>query len=89
MISTLEKVRKLASYFAINNAQVDPVVDVTINKLLAREYNRILELNTRLTDQVSEFENRYQLKSDDFYRRYEAGELGVWTKTSICGNYHS
>ena len=76
MISTLEKVRQLEKYLAINNSAIDPVFEATINKLLTREYDRMIELRTRLSNELSEFEERYVLQSDDFYQRYEAGELG-------------
>jgi hypothetical protein len=75
MMTTLEKVRRLEEYLAGNTA-IDPVVETTINKLLNREQNRLLELKNRLTHQLLEFEAHYSLKSPDFYRRYEAGDLG-------------
>ncbi len=76
MISTLEKVKQLEKYLAINNSAVDPVVETTINKLFVREYDRMVELKTRLARELSQFEKRYDLQSDHFYQRYEAGELG-------------
>jgi len=78
-MTALEKVRRLEKYISINNSVVDSIVETTINKLLARELNRILELKIRLTDDISEFEKRYSLKSEEFYRRYESGELGDLT----------
>ena len=76
MITTLEKVKQLEKYLAINNSTVDPVIETTINKLLGREYERMVELKTRLTGELAQFEKRYDLQSDHFYQRYEAGELG-------------
>ncbi len=76
MMTTLEKVRRLEEYLAVTNSAVDPVIETTINKLLTREFNRMVELETHLANELLEFEERYTLKSDDFYRRYEAGELG-------------
>ena len=76
MATTWEKVRRLEEYLALSDSGVDPVVETTINKLLARESSRMVELKTRLTNDLLEFEERYALRSDDFYRRYEAGELG-------------
>ncbi|MBF0242636.1 MAG: hypothetical protein HQK64_09205 [Desulfamplus sp.] len=78
-MTTLEKVRRLEEYIAINNSVVDSVVEITINKLLARELERVSELKLRLTNDISEFENQYSLKSDDFYTQYEAGKLGDLT----------
>ena len=76
MITTLEKVKKLEKYLAINDSAIDPVVETTINKLLVREYDRMVELKARLASELSLFEKRYALPSDNFYQRYEAGELG-------------
>jgi len=76
MITTLEKVRRLEQYIAADSSTVDPVLDMTIDKLLSRELTRMLELKARLTNQMVEFEDDYSLKSTDFYRRYENGEMG-------------
>ena len=76
MISTLEKVRQLEKYLAINNSSADPVLEATINKLFIREYDRMVELKARLAKELSQFEKRYALQSDNFYQRFEAGELG-------------
>jgi len=76
MLSTLEKVKKLETYLAVGNSTVDPVLDMTINKLLSREVNRLIELKARLSTEIVEFEKRYNIKTDTFLQRYEAGELG-------------
>ncbi|MBN2088662.1 hypothetical protein JW964_03570 [candidate division KSB1 bacterium] len=70
MISTLEKVRQLEKYLTINNSAIDPLLETTINKLLFREFDRMIELKMRLTNELSRFENQYNLQSDDFYQRY-------------------
>ena len=41
MLSTVEKVKRLEGYLAISNITVDPVIELTINKLLMREYERV------------------------------------------------
>jgi hypothetical protein len=51
------------------------VLDTTIDKLLTREYTRILELKTRLLEQCARFEESYALKSADFYERYQQGQM--------------
>lgn len=76
VMTTLEKVRRLEQYIAVDNSAVDPVLDMTIDKLLAREIERMRELKARLADQLVEFEERYGLESADFYTRYENGEMG-------------
>lgn len=70
------KIRCLENYVAINNSGVDSVVEVTINKLLAREYVRMSEVKSRLIRDITEFGEQYHLDSEDFYRRYEAGDAG-------------
>jgi hypothetical protein len=75
-MTTLEKIKCLEEYVAINNSVVDSVIEITINKLLAREFERVSELKARLINDISEFEKQYVLKSDDFYEKYEKGALG-------------
>ncbi|MBF0412675.1 MAG: hypothetical protein HQK70_08185 [Desulfamplus sp.] len=74
-MTTLEKIKCLEEYVAINNSVVDSVIEITINKLLAREFERVSELKARLINDISEFEKQYVLKSDDFYQKYEKGML--------------
>ncbi|MBI1925833.1 hypothetical protein HYR99_16485 [Candidatus Poribacteria bacterium] len=76
MMTTLEKVRRLEHYIAVDSSAVDPVLEIIIDKLLAREIARMRELKARLADQLATFEKRYALKSADFYARFENGELG-------------
>ncbi|OQY50129.1 MAG: hypothetical protein DRR08_13250 [Candidatus Parabeggiatoa sp. nov. 2] len=76
MMTTLEKVKRLEQYIIFNNSTVDPVLDMSINKLLVREYARMNELKTRLLNQVMKFEQAYSLASSEFYTRYEKGEMG-------------
>jgi hypothetical protein len=76
MVTTLEKVRRLEQYLAVDNSTVDPVMDTTIDKLLIRERDRILELKERLLRQCKQFEEDYSLDSTEFYTRYEEGKMG-------------
>lgn len=76
MISTLEKFRLLEQYIATDTSEIDPVLDLAIDKLITRERKRILDLCARLTEQLKEFEQKYALGSSDFYKRYESGEMG-------------
>jgi hypothetical protein len=76
MMTTLEKVRRLEQYIAVSSSVVDPVLDISIDKILAREIERARKLQARLVKQLAEFEERYGFKSADFYARYESGEMG-------------
>jgi hypothetical protein len=63
MMTTLEKVKRLEQYIIFNNSTVDPVLDMSIKKLLVREYTRMNELKTRLLyskrEQIGLFENPF------------------------------
>ncbi len=76
MMTTLEKIKRLEQYIAVNSSIVDPVLDMSIDKILAREIERTRKLQVRLLEQLAEFEERYGFQSADFYARYESGEMG-------------
>lgn len=76
MTATLEKVRRLEQYVELVNGQVDQVLESTIDKILDRERQRLLLQQARLESQIADFEARYGWASDEFYPRFERGELG-------------
>jgi len=76
MISTVDKVRRLEQYLALGGSAVDSVLEQSIDKLLDRERERLLEVEARPADDLSQLEDTYSLASSEFYRRYEAGEMG-------------
>ena len=76
MQDTLEKVRRLEQYLSVDSSIIDPIFDRIIDKLLERESKRMVEIKSRLTKQLKEFETHYSLQSDVFYNRYENGEMG-------------
>ena len=76
MMPTLEKIRRLERYLAVDSSAVDPVLDRAVDKLLVREIECVRELKKRLTAQLAEFEEHHAVKSTDFYLRYENGEMG-------------
>ena len=75
-MTILEKVKLLEKYIAVDVSAIDPVMELAIEKLLKREASRLDELKQRLLKQKTEFEKRYGLDSEEFYRRYEKGMMG-------------
>jgi hypothetical protein len=75
-MTILEKVKLLERYIAVDVAAIDPVMELTIEKLLKREASRMDELKQRLLMQKTEFEEKYGLNSEEFFRRYEKGAMG-------------
>ncbi len=53
-----------------------PAVDLAVEKLVALERERAQHETADLDQKLRAFEDRYHLTSDDFYRRFRAGELG-------------
>lgn len=76
MVSVLEKMRKLEKYIAADTGTVDPVLELTLDKLLAREVARTTGQKETLIAQISEFEQQYHLSNEDFLAQFQAGTLG-------------
>ncbi len=74
-MTTLEKVQRLEQYVSADNAATDPVIDMVMNKLLTREKERMIELQSRLANDLGSFEKKYAMTSDVFCQRYERGEM--------------
>ncbi len=51
-------------------------VDVTMDKLLALEQDRVQRKLLEIEQRLRTFEAQYRLSSDEFHRRFQAGELG-------------
>lgn len=51
-------------------------VDTTIDKLVALEQDRARRESTQIEQRLRAFEAQYHLSSDEFYRRFQAGDLG-------------
>jgi len=60
----------------MTNGQVDAILESTLDKLLGRERQRLAGQLARLKSQVADFEGRYGWTSEEFYPRFERGELG-------------
>jgi hypothetical protein len=53
-----------------------PLIDSTISKLLDTERERTEHESTTLRQRLAQYEQQYQMESSDFYRRFQAGDLG-------------
>jgi len=76
MTAVLEKVQRLEQYVQLTNGQVDWVLESTIDKVLDRERQRLLGQQAPLKSQITDFEVQYGWTSEEFYPRFERGELG-------------
>jgi len=77
MSTVLNKVKRLEEYMASTNASsLDRVLELSIDKLLDRETSRLISQKARLEQQLADFEQRYSLNSEEFYEKFERGELG-------------
>jgi hypothetical protein len=75
-MNILEKVKLLEKYIAVDATAIDPVMNLSIEKLLKRETSRMDKLKQRLLIQKAEYEEKYKLNSDEFCTRYEKGIMG-------------
>ena len=75
-MTVLEKIKILERYVAIDPSMIDPVMEMAIDKLLKRETTRMGDMHLRINDQISAFEAKYTMSSEDFRSRYDAGSIG-------------
>lgn len=54
----------------------NPVIDLAVEKLVALERQQTRRKAAELQARLTACERQYQMTSDDFYRRFRAGELG-------------
>lgn len=73
--NTLEKLRRLERYVSTQDA-VDSVLEMTLEKLVRREIERLQLLRNELHTDLTTFEKTYGLDSATFYGQYEVGALG-------------
>ena len=67
-----ERLRVLAQLY--QQGEVSELMDRTLDKLLAHEAHLSREQLLGLERDLAVFEERYGLSSDEFYRRYQAGQ---------------
>jgi len=73
-IRTLDKLRSLEQLY--RQGFRSDVIDRTLDKLLAAEAERVLAERRDLEARLSAYEKQFNMSSQEFYRRFRAGELG-------------
>ena len=73
-IRTLDKLRSLEQLY--RQGFRSEIVDRTLDKLLATEAERALSERRNLELRLSAYEEQFNMSSQEFYRRFRAGELG-------------
>lgn len=73
-IHTLDKLRSLEQLY--RQGFRSEVIDRALDKLLAAETERALAERRDLEARLSAYEGQFNMSSDEFYRRFRAGELG-------------
>lgn len=76
MMTTIEKAEKLVYYLRLHRREADPVIGNVLDKLLDRERQVLLEQRDELSSELVQFERQYALNSDEFYDKFEQGNMG-------------
>jgi len=71
---TLNRIQSLARLYQIGYRS--KTVDATIEKLVAMEQARLEMEAESLATHLRQFEQRYDLSSEEFHRRFQAGTMG-------------
>lgn len=75
-MTILEKIKILERYVSVDPSMIDSVMEMTIDKLLNREAKRMDNMQTRIKDQITAFEAKYKMRSEEFQHRYDKGSMG-------------
>ncbi len=70
-IDTSQKIELLKDT-CLNASELDQVLGKLLDVTLSQHRRRLIQYQSDL----GEFETRYRMDSDSFYKRFEAGELG-------------
>ena len=73
-VGTLEKLESLGRLYRLGFHS--EVVDRAIDKLLVMEIERADVERRDLEARLADYEERYRMSSEEFHRRFRAGELG-------------
>ncbi len=63
-----------------------PVIERTVEKMVALERDHARQEAAEIEARLQVYEQQYQMNSEDFYRRFRAGELGddmEWMEWSV------
>ena len=71
---TAERLRALAELY--QEGQTSDLMDRTLAKLLQHEIEQSLDQLNQLQQDLAGFEQQYHLSSDEFYRRFQTGQIG-------------
>ncbi|MFO1431408.1 MAG: hypothetical protein U1F76_14905 [Candidatus Competibacteraceae bacterium] len=72
--STLDKLQILESFY--RQGYQSDVIDRALDKIIALENAQTRQDVAALQVRLEAFERDYQMSSEEFYRRFHAGELG-------------
>ena len=72
--STAERLHALAELY--EQGQASDLMDRTLEKLLHHEAEQSQALRSQLEADLAEFEQQYNLSSPEFYRQFQAGQIG-------------
>jgi len=73
-VHTLNKLQSLEQLY--RQGFRSEVIDRAVDKLLATEIKRAYVERRDLDARLADYEKRYHMSSEEFYRRFRAGELG-------------
>ena len=71
---TLEKLQYLETLY--RQGYRSEVIDRSLDKIIALERAAARREYADLRERLQAFETRYQMSSEDFYRRFRTGEMG-------------
>jgi hypothetical protein len=71
---TAERLQALAELY--RHGQESDLMDRALEKLLRHEAEQSQAQLSQLGADLAQFERRYELPSDEFYQRFEAGQMG-------------
>ncbi len=74
MRTTLEKIRNLEQIYT--GGYEDSFLDRALHKIVAHQLARDQADLRTLREDLDELERRYGMRSDEFFRRYQQGQMG-------------